>query len=522
VTWRPSDWEPLAGADPVPGDPGKVRELARHLRDVAHTIEQQSEKLRTMCSSDYWDADAAKKFDHTAQDRAKELSKVYDRYHAASKALDEYVPTLEEEQARSLTYRTEAQALEDDRRAAQARLDSDAAQPADAPERDGHSNDASTVSDFHSHLKTLQDKLAESVRRVHDAARTAAGHLDDTIHHDGLKDGWSDHLKQWVHEHADVIKWIAHWAGIIATVCGVLALCVGWIPIIGQALAAVLTAVAVTMTLVSLVCHLALLWSGDGGVLDVVLDVVGLATLGIGRAVTGSLRAGIAGLKATGKMATAAEQVLPKIAVKGGAVGDDVLGALTHGSLSEAARLSGISRSTLRGMMGNEIGPLTRFGPGGVKSMLGIMEHGPGRFLLRGSDVVDGLRPSTFTNVYKNAWQGGKTLWHDSPQAWGNIRSGAGHLAHDPAGALRGLSDGVRQHISLAPEVSADLRNAQHLVHGLDNAAVHRMQDIVRAQHLVNIGQITTFTGIDLGNTLGAFGSVPDVGRDGLGTWHAR
>lgn len=517
MTWRPSNWEPLAEKDPVPGDPAEVRQLSRELKDIAQTIKDQTEKLRTMCSDDYWDADAAKKFDHTAQDRASELGKVYDRYHAAATALDGYVPTLEDQQAVSLSLRTQAQDLRDARDAAQRRLDQDADQPDDADPRPGHDNDSRTVGDYWAELRALQNKAAECAAAVHEAARAAGDKLDHVIHHDGLKDGWTDHVRQWIHEAADVISKIADIAGWIATICGVLALLVGWIPIIGQALAAVLGAIALVATLVSLVCHLALLWSGDGGVLDVVLDVVGVLTFGVGRAATSGIKAAVAGLKASGKMGRAAEAVVPLIRSKGGVEGVKVVTALTHGDLAAASQLSGIRKSLLKGWMGNEIGRLGEFGPGGVKAMTRVMESGPGRFLPRGADFADALKLSSYREVLRGGVAGVRSLVHDAPSVASHVRLGAGNLVTHPGATLGGLSHGIAQHLSFTPEVAAELKATQQLVHGMNNEVVHAANHVLNTQLTFNVGQWTAFTTIDGLDKAGAFDRVPDAGLDGLG-----
>src|SRR5690606_7722504 len=59
-----------------------------------------------------------------------------------------------------------------------------------------------------------------------------------------------------------------------------------WIPVIGQALAAVLGAVALIAGVISLVCNLALAIWGDGSWTDVLLDAIGVLTFGVGRLFT--------------------------------------------------------------------------------------------------------------------------------------------------------------------------------------------------------------------------------------------
>lgn len=43
---RPVDWSPLAGSDPVPGDPDRVEQLGSHYQRVASAISDAATKLR--------------------------------------------------------------------------------------------------------------------------------------------------------------------------------------------------------------------------------------------------------------------------------------------------------------------------------------------------------------------------------------------------------------------------------------------------------------------------------------------
>lgn len=83
---------------------------------------------------------------------------------------------------------------------------------------------------------------------------------------------------------------MANVAGIIAAVAGILALAVGWIPVIGQALAAALGAVALIFSVISLLANFTLLLMGEGSLTDVILDAIGVATFGIGRLFTSAAK----------------------------------------------------------------------------------------------------------------------------------------------------------------------------------------------------------------------------------------
>lgn len=83
-------------------------------------------------------------------------------------------------------------------------------------------------------------RTAKEVRDA--AARRAADAIHDVIENDALEDGWTDKFKNWVHENAGWLTQISKWAGRIALWAGVAALALGWIPVIGQAIAAVANA----------------------------------------------------------------------------------------------------------------------------------------------------------------------------------------------------------------------------------------------------------------------------------------
>jgi hypothetical protein len=81
-------------------------------------------------------------------------------------------------------------------------------------------------------------KDLEAAKDVRDAAAEAARKsIRHAIDHDGLKDDGWDKFKDWVHDNAGWIKVLVEAMGWIATICGTLSLLVGWIPIVGQALA---------------------------------------------------------------------------------------------------------------------------------------------------------------------------------------------------------------------------------------------------------------------------------------------
>ncbi len=105
--------------------------------------------------------------------------------------------------------------------------------------------------------------------------------LDSTV--DSVRGFAASHWVQYVSDLADV-------AGVIASVCGVIALVLAFIPGL-QAFAALFETVALLAQALAFACHVVLLATGHGSLLDVMVDAVGLITFGIGKGVIGGAEA---------------------------------------------------------------------------------------------------------------------------------------------------------------------------------------------------------------------------------------
>jgi hypothetical protein len=139
-------------------------------------------------------------------------------------------------------------------------------------------------------LSAARGLLAQAEQVRDTAASNASNLISGVIGSDGLTDGFWDHVTNFIDEHAGLLSMISRVAGWVATICGTLALVVGWIPIVGQALAAVLGTVALIASVVTLIADGLLLLGGKGSLFDVALDVIAVASFGLGRAATGALK----------------------------------------------------------------------------------------------------------------------------------------------------------------------------------------------------------------------------------------
>lgn len=272
---RPADhrWEVLGeSGDPVPGDVHDMKALSRRFAATAKTITDTAAALRRIGNLESWDSEAGRAFAEKANETAKTVSKAHDRYADAGSALKEYCTKLETVQGEADKLLTQAETKAGDLSTAK----SSAANPPKGTDDAAQDKLDKKASDLQDDLDGLREQLSGLKTRHKEAGDKAAKKIHDTTEGDGLNDSWLDDLR-------DTLKIVSDIAGAIAAVCGLLALCVGWIPIIGQALAGVLGTIALIATAISLVCHVLLAINGDGSWGDVAMDVLGLATFGIGR-----------------------------------------------------------------------------------------------------------------------------------------------------------------------------------------------------------------------------------------------
>ncbi|MFF8458760.1 putative T7SS-secreted protein [Streptomyces albidoflavus] len=303
-------WEVVGeSSDPVPGDPEDVARLGRELRRTADAIEKQAGEIKALASVEAWKSKTAEEYRDQAKGASDKLRKAFRRYDEASRALgttvdadvcsNQYASELARAQKMADKALSDAETADEDRRTAKSAL---AAQPDDTPKDDpATKRHEKAEENADSALKAAKDAVdaAKSIRDA--AAKRAADAIHDVIEDDGLKDGWKDKFQNWVHENSGWLKEISKWAGRIALAAGVLALAVGWIPVIGQIAAAALNAVALLASVTALAVDLVLYLGGEGSLKAVLLDAVGVATFGLGRAAIAGGKAVAAGAKAAAR-----------------------------------------------------------------------------------------------------------------------------------------------------------------------------------------------------------------------------
>jgi len=427
-----ADWLPLADADPVPGDPYEVVRLSSSLRRIADGLEQQAETLRRLAGDQSWEGEAGPKFRATATDTANRLAKVYPRYEAAANALLGYESELVEAQAMSLRALQEAKSADQARAAHERRLDElDRADQGDSPE---HEAVSARLDDAGTQLAAARRLLESAVHRRHEAARAAASHMSKVMDHDGLQDGFFDKAGDWVRRNADKIKGLADFCSKWATILGTVALAVSWIPVIGQALAAVLGTVALVLSAIALLCHVSLMAAGAKGAswTDIGLDVIGLATFGVGRAAIAGVRSGSAALRGSAKTTAAARQFADDVARRGGTVSEAAMAFLRRGDLSGAAAATGMRRSLVKGRMANAFGSVdSSYGSFGQRAARLAMANAPG-YVPTGGALLRAVSPRAIGRETADAVRVLRT-----GSSWTTAYSRTATATTDALGALR-------------------------------------------------------------------------------------
>jgi hypothetical protein len=468
VSPRPPEWHPVCpDGDPVPGDPDAVGSLAGRYQTTARRISDAAARLRRIAGVEGWDSRAGRRFRERAIEVSDKVSSAYQRYEKAGVALADYAEALRGAQRLADGALGRAQDAEVELIRARALVECSA---------DPASLDHAAHGDYQRRAGAAAAVIAEAQRAVaravagwDAAARKAAGEIHDVAVHDGLKDGF-------VEDIVPALKAIADIAGAIAAVCGILSLVVGWVPIIGQALAGILGTIALIAGLVSFLCNLTLLATGHGGVWAVVLDAVGLATFGIGRLFTSASRVSAVAGRGTAWRAA--------------------------GPMRAAGEVSGRLQALIGGKLAGASEKAIRNAPRSIPEVKpALLKPGAifGDFAADWATVRGNLHalPTTGTATATEALAQTMTAAADTfRSAW-------------RADGVRGVSNVLWGNADLARDVAQLNRIHPRLAELTD---VHRFAKQAYAQNDVLAGAQSIGSGVDFGQALSmALGSVPDV-----------
>ncbi|MGW6023040.1 RHS repeat-associated core domain-containing protein [Streptomyces sp. NPDC055099] len=291
---RPADWHVLdLDKDPTPGDPDRVRNLAKNLHDFADDVSKVLRDIKGMAGEDAiltWAGKTAESFTAEFEDAPGKLKKLKKSYEMAGDALSAYWPELERSQALADKALAQGREAQTSLSAAQSRLTSadswmeragkeaekykdDKDSGKDVPKPDPDKVKAATrnadsaekaqkaaksdVSAAQSNLDAAK-KMAEDARKMREsAAGTAKKKLEEASDAGIQNRKWWEEVGDWVTDNWDTIVAVCK---VVVAVLGVIALIVG---------GPILAAIVLVAALVVLADTLHKYANGEAGLLDV-------------------------------------------------------------------------------------------------------------------------------------------------------------------------------------------------------------------------------------------------------------
>ncbi|KAB1144165.1 hypothetical protein F7R91_22665 [Streptomyces luteolifulvus] len=366
--YRPRDWHVLdLEGDPTPGDPDRVRSLAKTLHDFADDVSEALRLVNGMAGEDAmleWVGKSAAVFQDEFSGVPKNLKKLKKSYELCGDALADFWPKLERAQAladRALARAREAQA---DLSSAQSRLSSadswvtrankeadkykddptGSKSTAEKPDevkvraatRDAqqansaHAKAQSDVNDAQDALDAAKKMAADARMMREEAARDAKSKIDEASDAGIQNRSWWEEVGDWFSDNWDTIVAACK---IVVAVVGIVAMIIGG-PILG-AIVLIAALVVLADTLYKYSKGRASLWDVGLAALDCIPGMKGLTTLGgLAKGLKGGLAAmkGIrGGLKGMG------------LAVRG--LGKNARGMLADGAKGAYNRVKSVVRS---------------------------------------------------------------------------------------------------------------------------------------------------------------------------------
>ncbi|MGC0384811.1 DUF6531 domain-containing protein [Streptomyces sp. SAI-129] len=350
VGHRPRDWHVLdLEKDPTPGDPQRVRTLAKTLHDFADDVSEALRLVKGMAGESTlaeWAGKSAAVFKEEFDGVPKNLRKLEKSYGMCGDALADFWPKLERAQALADRALVKAREARQDLTSAQSKLSSadswvtraskeadkykddptgsksDADKPDEAKVRaatrdvqhakTAHANAQSAVDSAQGALDAAK-KMAEDARKMRDdAAREAKNKIDEASDAGIQNRSWWEDVGDWFSDNWDSIVAVCK---VVVAVVGIIAMIIGG-PILG-AIVLVAALVVLADTLNKYSKGQASLWDVGLAALDCIPGMKGLTTLG-----------GLAkGLKTAGAMG-----------LKGMATGLKGLGKSARGMLANGAK----------------------------------------------------------------------------------------------------------------------------------------------------------------------------------------
>lgn len=219
---RPGDWYPLAGSDPVPGDPEQVRAAANHYGDIASRIRDAASSLLAVSTSAEGSSEAVAAFRDKASDVRTGILKAQTRYEGLADALGAYAPHLASAQdasLRALELAREAQSEAWSARTNENYLHDQVSQATDPVEvaevnrRLGAQQQRADAAD--ADLARARRQLEAAIDERDRAAETAIQQISDVEAVSPVRDQWHDKMRDWAGKVADAV---AMWVEVLGEV----------------------------------------------------------------------------------------------------------------------------------------------------------------------------------------------------------------------------------------------------------------------------------------------------------------
>ncbi|MFE5599895.1 putative T7SS-secreted protein [Streptomyces coelicoflavus] len=281
---RPTDWHPLTEKDPIPGEPEDIRDEVTRMKNLASTLRDQASILRQAADGDALKGKYADKIREKSGDLEKRFRETASRYERVVGDLGNWANDLEGFQERADSVLRAAKQADEEHAAEMKKKKAEAKNDGD--------NKVPEESNPNSHLAPFRKQLNQVISDRDSRARHYAENIGSDIS-DIIKDSGWENFKDFVHEHADMIKSVVEVLSWAATIIGVIALL--FTPV--GLLATLITVTAISLTALVGVGHTLLALSGDGSWTDVAMDVFALATLGFGSVAMKGLKAATTTLK---------------------------------------------------------------------------------------------------------------------------------------------------------------------------------------------------------------------------------
>ncbi|MEU9073024.1 RHS repeat-associated core domain-containing protein [Streptomyces sp. NPDC048306] len=356
VGHRPSDWHVLdLDKDPTPGDPQRVRTLAKTLHDFADDVSEALRLVKGMAGESTlaeWAGKSATVFKDEFSGVPKNLKKLEKSYGMCGDALADFWPKLERAQALADRALVKAREARQDLTSAQSKLSSadswvtraskeadkykddptgsksDADKPDEAKvraatrdvqhARTAQTNAQSAVDSAQGALDAAKKMAADARKMRDDAAREAKDKIDEASDAGIQNRSWWEDVGDWFSDNWDNIVAVCK---VVVAIVGIIAMVIGG-PILG-AIVLVAALVVLADTLYKYSKGQASLWDVGLAALDCIPGMKGLTTLG---GLAKGLKGGMAAMKGI------------KGGLKGMATGVRGLGQSARGAIAGAAK----------------------------------------------------------------------------------------------------------------------------------------------------------------------------------------